>query len=166
MDAEGPPWPFFTTFPKIPKSKGSMADAINFAEPHLTRTFYCWVCLFWALIHISYILLCHSEWLLYFAHKAWQKCIYWVRDWSITVVAANHTFQIWSVHPTAPSYVHPNCPPPMCIQFAFGQTSAIVVGAQRCIYAPLPGPICQGFVVDEITERVGRSDKSKFWIGS
>ena len=66
----------------------------------------------------------------------------------------------------SPSYVHPNCPPPMCIQFAFGQTSAIVVGVQRCIYASLLGQICQVFVVDEITERVGRSDKSKFWIGS
>ena len=57
-------------------------------------------------------------------------------------------------------------PPPMCIQFAFRQTSAIVVGVQRCIYAPLPGQICQVFAVDEITERVGRSEGSKFRIGS
>ena len=43
----------------------------------------------------------------------------------------------------SPSYVHPNCPSPMCIQFAFGQTSAI--GCSKVHLCPLAGPNMSGF---------------------
>ena len=72
----------------------------------------------------------------------------------IAITATSHVFCMY-----APMYIQTV---PLLCAFNLHLDKHLQLGAQRCIYAPLPGPICQGFVVDEIIERVGRSDKSKF----
>ena len=164
--------PFSTPLLKYHESKGSsMADAINFAEPHLTRIFHCWVCFYSYIIYLvvslwmAFILCTQSLTELHILSEGLGHYSGGSQSHLPDMISASNCPLLCAFNCPPPMCIQ-TVPPPMCIQFAFGQTSAIVVGIQRCIYAPLPGHICQGFVVDEITERVGRSDKSKFWIGS